>query len=350
MRYKSKSNLFILLVILVLSFVYQVKSEVAQSYSKEDISIILKSAEQQFPNISFDYTSQMKLPNGREYEKRTITGHVAKTSQGYIFNEEQRVYTNSTQQTQKEEPGYIFAYNGDRIFQLDRQTDENRHNSMMHASIHEDKKTIAPILSRLPDAYIWKFGEVYFSDLLVDDEYGMEIVSNQEQLNGESAVLLEGNAGDGLKLLLWLSSEKNFMPLRVKMIREKDNYAIDLNYGNYVKMSNGLYYPQRVFWIGPDGAVSNEISIENISIAPIPDELFTPEAPPNTHITDHLLKIAYTTESAGDISLESTNELPAVDDVRSNDVRQESLDRYLETAKSEDGGKGINKGGSNNCF
>ena len=156
------------------------------------------------------------------------------------------------------------------------------------------------------DTFIRGYSGVPYSKMLSSPNSDFRVLGCEMQADGLTLVKVGGTVSKGIvEITLWLCPERSFLPIKFVAVRTRDNRKmIEYSTSDFAPLTDGSYYPQKVV-LGSDGASPwGHIEIRNTSTEPLPAEFFRPNMPPNTHVTDHVLKVSYTTNDAADVGIE----------------------------------------------
>ena len=90
-----------------------------------------------------------------------------------------------------------------------------------------------------------------------------------------------------MAFVVWVAPEYGFMPVRHHLLRksESENEAIFIRrYKDYIRLSNGVWFPQRI--MGSEKDEWGGWYYKNIDISTVPDNVFNPQLPANTWVID----------------------------------------------------------------
>lgn len=281
----------------------------AQTYSKADISDALLAYEAAFSDFKYSYISNMP---GRENDAdpRITSGLYAQSNDsGSVLFDIKPCELDGKEIKVIENAGSLGAFDGKTTVSLDRDYASQDKNGLMRAVIlpSYDERLFNSTKQLCPHNYVFWYGES-FSKMILSDDVAIE--GEEDVISDHKTIKLSGAVFNGKgKMTLWLCPEFNFLPVRAKFVRNNDNKVmIDYKLSNFVKIDNGLYFPQKITIHGWDPGYEGIMTMEDMSTKPLPKDFFHPEIPPNTHVTDHLLKVSYTTSDAADMGLESAYE------------------------------------------
>jgi hypothetical protein len=186
------------------------------------------------------------------------------------------------------------SFNGDVTRSLDRMTEDGH---PMRALISAGYDTSEFSLSEIdPHTRIWYHGGKLLGDILKENAATFRIESRTEVVDGISTFKLIGTIMNGfLTMKLWVSLEKNFLPVKMQFFRTSDSKLVgEMLLSNIAELPDGRWYPKSIR-SGTPGEYAHTHEISEISIEPIPEETFNFEFPSNTRVTDEVLRISYIT-------------------------------------------------------
>lgn len=157
-----------------------------------------------------------------------------------------------------------------------------------------------------PHTTIWYIAGKQWGQFIKEYKDKFYIEGEAEILNGISTVKLQGTMLTNPKhntvntFKIWISPERNFLPLKWQRLRSNGELAWEVELCDLMQLPNGMWYLKTIRTPAeppgnPDFEIALTYEISEISIDPIPKELFTPEFPPNTHVRDTIQNISYTT-------------------------------------------------------
>lgn len=277
------------------------------TYSVDTIVEGLLAAEAQFADLQVDYIASRR--NWREPNQP--------------FEKTQATYAHKTDPTQKENKRFCYfdlkvflvdpnsksskllentlvSFDGERTIVLDRKAESGKakegfifagYTSKYFQSYHKD-----------PHTKIWYFDGQPIGQILKQNRDTFRIVSKSEILNGISTAKLVGTIWHGkLTMTLWVSLERNFLPLKTQFAKsDGERLSMGTILLDLVKLPNELWYPRKIQspevpLTDPNPAYFLTYEITKVSTEPIPEGFFNPEFPPDTHVIDDILKVSYTT-------------------------------------------------------
>jgi len=331
---KKESLRMVYSVILLLACIGFVKAENAK-YTVDFIANALDAAESQCDSLQFlcRYKTYVNYfdSNGNVTQTKKHQSEINcayKLSKGYIIvsREEFLEGKDSALEPFKD---ILLCYGGKGTLKLDRTPDKD---GLTNAEIFpgfKDNEFFSPTDN--PRNFVYNVGSQRWCDLLKSSEYDFR-VTESASINGIQVVKLEGRkAKGGGKYELWVSPDRSFLPVKYQFVRDLDNEIAGLHeFKDFVKLSNGLWFPQRIV---QGGAEQYGIFIEKIDISPLSDDVFNPQFPStsNTRVRDHVLDTVYITSGHNSINelLNTTAEL-APQDI---DTTEKALSKYVNDAQ-----------------
>jgi len=157
-----------------------------------------------------------------------------------------------------------------------------------------------------PHTKIWYFAGRHLGTFLKEHRDKFHVESDSKVLNGISTIEVVGtlwadpNTGKSRTMKLWVSPERNFLPLKFQLVRANGELAWETALYDLMQLPNGIWYPKTIRSpADPPGMRDPQIleihSISKISIDPLPDDFFRPKFPPGTRVLDNILNASYTT-------------------------------------------------------
>ena len=268
------------------------------SYTIKEISEAMLASEAQYSNIKLNYTAN--LPDIQDATKRNITKitFAQKMAEGWLYLDRQDLIEGDSIDQNKEE-GDLTVFNGENTLYLLKESEPN---AIQRAAIYPGREErLIKNFNNTPQNIIWGYGYPY-AKIITDPNNKFDIVSQSEEINGHRVIKLSGTAFNGNgTLTLWICPQLNFMPLKTQAVRNKDQNAITRSFSDFVRLSNGLFYPQKITLWDPNSLYSATMEMTDISIDPIPESFFRPSLPPNTQVSDLVNGIVYTTTAANNL-------------------------------------------------
>lgn len=323
-------------IILLLACIGFVKAE-NTTYTVDFIANALDAAESQCDSLQFlcRYITYVNYfdSNGNVIQTKKHQSEINcayKLSKGYIkvSRKELLESTNSTLEPFKD---ILLCYGGKGTLKLDRIPDKD---GLTNADIFPGFKDNEFFLTTdNPRNFVYNNGSHRWCDLLKSSEYNFRVIESAS-INGIQVVKLEGRkAKEGGKYELWVSPDRSFMPVKYHFVRDLDNESTWLHeFKDFVKLSNGLWFPQRII---QGGAEQYGVFIENIDISPISDDFFSPQFPStsNTRVRDHALDTVYITSGHNSINelLDTTVKLTPHD----INTTEKALSKYVNDAQDK---------------
>ena len=306
------------------------------SYDIETIAQGLLAAEAQFTDLLLDYVESS--PAWRRetdtYEPRIIEGQYAQKLPQRMRRLERRVFGVHPETGERMLLNDdLFSFNGKATLMLHRKTESN----VMRASISEGYETEAFLYADCPQDAIWRHGSRSYAALLIENRDAFHIETDSEILEDAHAIKVVGTVTDGrLVLKMWVSPDYGFLPLKVQVLRARDNkLGREVVLSSLTSLPNGLWYPQRIRQGSPDPREATTYDIKKISVQPIAEEFFTPKIPSATSVQDHVLGLTYTTEVGNDVGIKDPYPFTTV--VAQNvALASKALDEYVEEADKQE--------------
>jgi len=157
-----------------------------------------------------------------------------------------------------------------------------------------------------PQTTTWHHGagEHSFADVIKEFADRFEIESTSEPVDGVSTIKLVGKLYRppqlGGTLRLWVAPERSFLPLKRQYVKPDGEVFNEVVLYDLTKLSNGLWYPQRIRFPAESADDSDrpplfELEIKKISVEPLAEEFFRPAFPAGTDVIDEILGASYTT-------------------------------------------------------
>lgn len=317
-------RLLAVFILLIISFfTANIAMGTQSSYSVEEIADALLAAEAQFENLRFDYIEDFPASgNGYKPGQRVIARGVFARNlpKGWLYLDCNVSLLEISTGQLKVQSDDLTIFNGETTLILDRNTDRdpkdpNSKGRSRAIIVPGRAERLLDVTADAPHYKIWCFGKTSFGEILKKEDSNIKIINQAEYINGFRAIKLEGTLSQGrATMTLCVCPDLNFLPLKVCLIRHEDNALLTNRLtSDFIKLPNGMFYPQKVT-LGDANSPSGYITISNISIDPIPEEFFRPVLPPNTHVTDHVIKLSYTTGDAVDFGLANAKERARTED------------------------------------
>ena len=264
--------------------------------SLETISAALKSAEDRCANLRFDCVAE--FPQYKEVEgELQLIGYTKeeyrcgrKQPEGFLFNEFKK-YEGEDRESLKLTKHVLNSFNGRETVCLDYRVNMI-YNEMY---IHPDFK--AKVFSYPPEnpiLLLWHLDtDIRLADVLVEPEWNFTIVG-QEKCEGVQAFKLVGYKKEWKDVVLevWVAPDYGYMPVRHHVLNKSENrVGILRRYEDYVRLSNGVWFPQRI--MGGEKDEWGGWLYKNINISPVPADFFMPEIPNMTKVVNRVTGESY---------------------------------------------------------
>ena len=333
----------VILILTALCIGYKVQ---ASEFTIEDIAEGLISSQSQFNDIKITFSTDEAIKDSNGKIERFITNSIYanKKSEGCEYLETKTRIIDKLNSKDELIKNQLVSYNGERTLWLDKREDER---GLKRAAIYAGKKEeYFPGYITNPSQYIWNWSSsTSYYDLLKDKKSIFQVIG-QEEINGINCIQIKGSILDGAgTMTLWISPIYNFIPIKMRLIRNKDNRLIDERItSDFKKLPDNSWFPMKIQFGNPSAEWSKcYCYIETISLDKIDKNIFSPALPLDTHVTDYVLKLSYTTSDAADAGLAELNNLPNKTnsgDSNTNEVglkqntelTQKKLEEYVDNA------------------
>jgi hypothetical protein len=321
----------------------------AQPYTIDNIVAALKAAEAQAPTLKVDYTTERVGETNTEGSAMTrLSAHATfardKVNGCLYYDTISATLRDVRSGETQTDPGALIAFDGKATLHLERTLDKGRMRATILPGRHDE---LLKLNGNPHTMYIRGYSGRLFSEWLLLETSKFGVTGSERQADGAMIVKLEGTVGSGFaRVSLWLCPERSFLPTRFALVRAKDGVkGMEYSLGDFVKLADGSYYPQKVT-LGSDAAPWGHIEVSHISTDPLPEGFFRPKIPPNTHVTDHILKLAYTTDDAIEWAL-SDDSISAQTSPESHTAyaaaTEKNLENYLGQSEQEEGTVGADQ-------
>jgi len=255
----------------------------------------LSAGEAAFTNLQFEYVSQwqIRLENGQDVIHR-IEGTYAKKLSGALRYQDLKF---SRINADNGDVNIISdgraSYDGNATYVLDRNV---RAGKPKHGYVRPgyDPNQFSN-MNLVPHAHIWIYGKKSLASIIRQNKGTFQVEQATEMIEGIPTAKLTGVIANGAFMMkLWISPERNFMPLKRQIILVKDGKLMqEMVLSNLVQLPNGLWFPKSIRFGSPDPQWASYQEISKISIDPIPEKIFTPEFPADTEVVDEVLGLRY---------------------------------------------------------
>ncbi len=313
-----------------------------QPYLLQKIGEALLAYEAAFDDLKYSYVSDMPALPGADARRRTAFGVFAHSKkEGRVLFDIKPCKLRDSGPVVDEARGSMGAFDGEKTVSLDRDYASTDSRGLMRAAIipKYDDALFKSTRHICPHNYVFGYGDS-FGNLLASEKNNIRLESAAEEISGRRAVKLQGKVFKGAGMMtLWLCPELDFLPLRAKFVRCKDNKVmIDYETSEFSRLKNGLYFPGKITIHGWDPNYEATMTMSEVSIDALPPEFFRPELPPNTHVTDHALNISYTTSEAAELGLydiQDAKQAPSAVNKGQQDpnLTEKSIETYLSDAE-----------------
>jgi len=283
------------------------------SYTVDSIADGLINAEAQFTNLRLDYVFIHKAWNNPKAAMHVTEGiYVHKKCVNMpkaLRYLDRKVYYVVDPNRERSSPyeDTLAAFDGQATRILHRRDDSGKPLESMKGYILAGcEKGAFPIFMGDPHTTIWYFAGKQLGQFLKEQKDKFHIESQSELLNGVSTVKVVGtlwmdqNTGESRTMKLWISPERNFLPMKLQRLRNVRELAWETALYDLVKLPNGMWYPKTVRSPAdppgtPNPPMLQIYNISKISVDPLSEEFFRPQFPPKTRVLDDILKVSYTT-------------------------------------------------------
>ena len=152
-----------------------------------------------------------------------------------------------------------------------------------------------PLIDIDPYNNIWFHGKRSLSSIIQQNKRSFQVEQKIESVDGIPTIKVVGNFADSkLTMKLWISPERNFLPLKRQVFRTETGTMIaEMVLSDLVHLPNGLWFPQSIRSGSPDPEYALYQEITHISVDPIPEKSFAPDFPAGTDVSDEVLGINY---------------------------------------------------------
>lgn len=319
----------------------------ATTFTADQISDALLAAEAQYATLKLSYTIDypgIDTVNGHYVQNpkvRQITqATYARKSVGNCVYYDQRGYTEDTIANVKiEHPGNLRSYDGNITITLDRTIDSTKGGGLMRAAIYGGRDDRQFTSLNTPDSYVWRYGGASYGELVRECSENKTAHVEVTQIEGNEAICISGKVlGGKLDMTLWVCPQLGFLPMRAKLMRGVDkDRTLDYRVKSVLRLGDGLYYPKEIEFVGTDGKAWASFIVSEASVDDIPQSLFRPAIPANTHVTDNVMHISYVTkenQNLFDASVQRQTEetLKNLDKVQDVELAEKDIDSYVRTA------------------
>lgn len=340
-RCAELSPTFISLAILLSAA--NVYASAQRSYTVEGVAEALLAAEAQFSNLRLEYTINGPAVGKNKGKRSIVKGTFArKMPEEWLYLDVKGTILDPVTHESKDYPSDLMVFNGKTTLHFYTESYSSASEGHKRAVIFVGRKQrLINKCKNTPDRYVWGYGGPYAE--IIRKSNDIKIVNQFEKVDGHTCLKLVGTVfNSAANMTLWVCPELNFLPLKVQFFRHKDKIGFSYSTSDFVKLPNGLFYPQKITFGDPSSTGWwITMSVSDISIDPIPEEFFRPTIPLNTHVTDHVIGLSYTTGDAVDFGLEDLSlileheSLKETKPSQSPELAQKALEAYLAKAKEE---------------
>lgn len=190
---------------------------------------------------------------------------------------------------------YLASFNGKNTIRLDKRPTATK---PARGTIRPGYQAADfPLVYRSPNKQIWYYGSTHLTELLTQDPNNFKVEDTAAPVGDLQTIMLTGDHFEGkLTIKSWVCPERSFLPVKFQAIRNEDQRILSEQVlSKFVELPGGLWYPRQIRTGPADPNYASVYTITEISTEPIPDKLFSPNFPPNTHVVDYVNKVSYTT-------------------------------------------------------
>jgi hypothetical protein len=265
------------------------------SYTAGQIAEALLAVEAKFTDIKIEYTlSSSSLKSSNSEQTKTQFVFARKMPEGWMYLSN-RPFSQEMGKTESlADISTLVIYNGTTTLQYYNKSDSTVQSGQRRVEIFPGRndRLMKHFVNNVHMS-IWGFGDSYGN---IIKENNFNVVDQIAVLRGYRTVKLAGSFSKGNgQMTLWICPELNFLPIKVEMIRLSDKTDTIRTLSDFIKLSNGLYYPRKVVFNDPNSKYWAEMAISYISIEPLAQDFFKPVLIDNTHVSDHVIHRSYTT-------------------------------------------------------
>lgn len=343
-RCRGISRRRLLVVCMSVLFMLPGMSAMASSYTVEELAEGMLAAEAQFTDIVVKFVCDIPIYASEGQRKRgVIRGTYArKMPEGWEYRKTCRRTEDRAEPLVDE----VAAFDGKVTVWLNQRGDGRG----------RKEATISPGFKREqfsgygldPHHYTWYVNSrISFEELLRREDSEFVIEEVEEDVGGLKTVKVQGTVFKGTaSMSLWICPERSFLAIKTRLVFNRNRKRIlERSLSDLVQLPNGMWYPKRIEYGKPTlQADAFAYTVEEISVAPLPQEFFRPAIPPNTHVTDHVAQLSYTTQEGDSLGLvDGSLETPVAMGVsdsnggvqRNYAAAERALEEYVEDAKDQ---------------
>ena len=272
-------------------------------YDIKTITAIMDAYEKQLDSIKLKYTYTYPLDEqgNRDFTKGTFA---QKQSEGYILLDEIK-QKGKTWDDDKDPVGIAISYNGKVTRYLQHEKNKRGYHI---AALYEKHYPQWYKTSKNPYYRFYRVNrKTKLTDLLNNPD-GTVKIEGEEIVDGFKTIKISiKKEDDSLDRYVWLLPEKNYLPIKYKIIRTTDGSNLwQIDWSEFKKLAGSIWFPGKIetcFW---DVSEPTTLKVEEIDISPLTKEDFDFKFPASTRVTDYIASISYLTT----MPLEQSNEVP----------------------------------------
>jgi len=261
-------------------------------YDIKTITTIMDAYEKQVDSIKLKYTCTYPLDEqgNLEFVKGTFA---QKKSEGYVLLDE-RKQKGKTWDSDKASTGIARSYNG----QITRYLEHEKNDHGYHmAALYKNHN---PKLYKTSENPYYRFYRLNYKTKLTDflnDPNSMAKIQGEELVNGTKTIKINVKMAEGsFDHYLWLLPEKNYLPIKYKIVRTSDGSDFwQMDWSEFKEFAGGIWFPGKIEHCFGDITEPTTLKVEEIDISPLKREDFEFKFPAFTHVTDHIAGTSYLT-------------------------------------------------------
>ena len=297
-------------------------------YDIKTITTIMDAYEKQLDNIKLTYTYKFPLDEKGNFD--IVKGTFAqKKSEGYVLLDE-RKQKGKTWDNDKEPKGIARSYNGKVTRYLEHE--KNDHGYHM-AALYENHNQKLYKTTQNPYYRFYRLNrKTKLTDLLNDPNVMAEIEG--EELVGEFKTIKISikRKEDPFDRYVWLLPEKNYLPIKYKIVRTTDGSIFwQMDWSEFKQLAGGIWFPEKIETRLEGVSKPTTLKVEGIDVSQLTKEDFNFKFPAFTHVTDHLIGTSYLTTMTMEQS--GVEDAPLQSSL-SNKEKEKVLDKYLESSET----------------
>lgn len=296
-KYIGKNILYGLISIIIITCFYHYSYASEQPVTLDSISDGLSTNEAAFTNLRLEYILQwrLRLEDGSDVFHRIEAVYAKKTPGNLQYLEQNFSRINvASGEVNVFTDGWA-SFDGNATYTLNKNVRAGKPKRGFVRLGYDPNDFSTTSIYFIPHSNIWNQGRQSLATFIRKNKETLKVEQGMESIEGVPSIKLAGNFAEGkLMMKLWISPQRNFLPIKRQVYNTKDGKLMsETVLSNLVQLPNGLWFPKSIRFGSPDPEWAIYQEITNISIEPIPEDFFKPAFPEGTEVVDEVLGLRY---------------------------------------------------------